>query len=669
MTNVDVAALASELSRALVGARIDKAYQPAKDRILLRMRQRGLGKMDVLFQLGKFLTVTKRPVENPDQPSMVAKILRRDYGNARLIGVSQVGFDRLLRFDFERDAKRSIVFELFGDGNMLLLDDQDVIALPMKGGDYGARRLRKGEPYQPPPGGALPFAMNLAAMQEKGQDARRDLVRFLALDLGFGPLWAEELCLRAAVDKTQKPQEMPAADWQAIHDAIHALGGDIARNDLAPAVVFEGEAAVDAIPFEMAKYPRETHPYEEAQSFREALDAYFIGGEEDEDDDPRKARFEEARAKVLRQVTMMEDSIRGFKQDEERHRAEGDTLYARFQEVEQITAQLQAAREKRSWQEVEAIIRAARESGDPAAQMVQEIRPHNGTAVLRLESLEGEVRDIEVDLYKSVQMNADDRYSAAKKAKARQDGAATALNEAKARLKAVEDKGLDGFGAAPQKTVRVSRHFWFENYRWTLTPSGMVAVGGRNAAQNDMVVKKYLREGDRYVHADIHGAPSVVVRPSDGAPREATDEDMLAAGQFAVCSSRAWRQFGAATAYWVTPAQVNKTPRSGEFVPKGAWIIHGKRNFLTDLKVEWMVGMVRLTPDGTPLRPGQDAERSFEKLAGGPPACIEPFASNTLRLVPGDMEPADASQMLAERYGVDIEDAQAALPPGPVRVA
>ncbi len=669
MTNVDVAALASELSRALVGARIDKAYQPAKDRILLRMRQRGLGKMDVLFQLGRFITVTKRPVENPDQPSMVAKILRRDYGNARLVGVSQIGFDRLLRFDFERDAKRSIVFELFGDGNMLLLDDQDVITLPMKGGDYGARRLRKGEPYQPPPGGSLPFGMDLSQMQAAGEHARKDLVRFLALDLGFGPLWAEELCLRAGVDKTQKPQAMPQPDWQAIHDAIHALGGDIARNDLAPAVVFEGDAPTDAIPFEMAKFPREKYPYEEAQSFREALDAYFIGGDEDEDDDPRKARFEEARGKVLRQVQMMEESIRGFKEDEDARRLDGDTLYARFQEVDAILAQLKAARETRSWQEVEAIIRAARESGDPNAQTIQEIRPHNGTARLRLETMDGAPRDIEVDLYKSVQMNADDQYSAAKKAKSRQDGATTALDEARARLKAVEDKGLDGFGAAPQKTVRTSRHFWFENYRWTLTPSGLVAVGGRNAAQNDMVVKKYLREGDRYVHADIHGAPSVVVRPADGAPRDISDDDMRAAGQFAVCSSRAWRQFGAATAYWVTPAQVNKTPRSGEFVPRGAWIIHGKRTFLTDLAVEWMVGTVRLLPDGTPLKAGEEDERAFSKLAGGPPACIQPFATDPLRLVPGDMEPADASQMLAERYGVDIEEAQAALPPGPVRIA
>ncbi len=664
MTNVDVAALASEL-RLLVGARLDKAYQPAKDRILLRLRQRGVGRLDLLFQLGKFLTITRRPVENPDQPSMVAKMLRQDYGNARLVGVSQVGFDRLLRLDFERDQKRSIIFELFGDGNMLLLDAEDTITLPMRGGDYGARSLRKGQPYLPPPGGAEPFHMDLAALQEAGSTAQRDLVRFLALGLGFGPLWAEELCLRAGVDKKRKPPEMDGAEWQAIHGAIAALGDDIARNDLTPAMIHEGDTAIDAVPFEMLRYPRDAFPYEEANTFREALDAFFIGGDE-EDDDPRAGRFAEAKAKIARQVQQMESSIEEFQADEAACRLAGDTLYMRFQEVDAMLQQLRAAREARSWQEVDAVITKAREAGDPAAQMVREIRPHNGTALIRISTLEGEELDVEVDLYKSVQENADDRYTAAKKAKSRQEGAGKALAEARKRLADVEAKGLDGFGAAPKKTDRQSRHFWFENYRWTFTPSGLVAVGGRNAGQNDSVVKKYLRDGDRYVHADIHGAPSVVVRPADGAPVDIDEADLRAAGQFAACSSRAWRQFGAASAYWVTPNQVNKTPRSGEFVPKGAWIIHGKRNAMPDLRMEWAIGRVRVSSDGRPLKEGEEADRVFEKIAGGPPACIEPFASDIIRMEPGDMEPAELSTLIAERFDVEVEVAQSVIPPGPV---
>jgi predicted ribosome quality control (RQC) complex YloA/Tae2 family protein len=30
-------------------------------------------------------------------------------------------------------------------------------------------------------------------------------------------------------------------------------------------------------------------------------------------------------------------------------------------------------------------------------------------------------------------------------------------------------------------------------------------IGGRDQQQNEIVVKKYLKDGDLYVHADLHG--------------------------------------------------------------------------------------------------------------------------------------------------------------------
>ncbi|HEX2065224.1 MAG TPA: NFACT RNA binding domain-containing protein, partial [Candidatus Thermoplasmatota archaeon] len=236
-------------------------------------------------------------------------------------------------------------------------------------------------------------------------------------------------------------------------------------------------------------------------------------------------------------------------------------------------------------------------------------------------------------------------------------------------LREVEAKGLDAFGAAPAKVERVSRHFWFESYRWTVTPHGLVAVGGRNASQNDAVVKKYLRDGDRYVHAEIHGAPSVVVRPPEGPAAEVPNDDLRAACHFAVVSSRAWRQYGPATAYWVNASQVSKTPRSGEYVPKGAWIIHGKRNVEPDLPMRWWVGRVHLDADGRPLPKGQAgaAAKAFPKLVGGTLESLLPYADDILEMVPGAMDPADAAQALAERYGVGNEEAQAVLPAGPVQ--
>jgi hypothetical protein len=118
----------------------------------------------------------------------------------------------------------------------------------------------------------------------------------------------------------------------------------------------------------------------------------------------------------------------------------------------------------------------------------------------------------------------------------------------------------------------------------------------------------------------------------------------------------------------VTPAQVSKTPRSGEFVPRGAWIIHGKRSVEDHLPLEWAVGVVEFGSDGTPVRAGEVAKgRAIRKLAGGPPQGLAPFCKEVVRYAPGAMDPNDVAQALAERFQVPIEDAQAALPPGPVQ--
>lgn len=54
-----------------------------------------------------------------------------------------------------------------------------------------------------------------------------------------------------------------------------------------------------------------------------------------------------------------------------------------------------------------------------------------------------------------------------------------------------------------------------------------------------MLVKKYLRKDDIYMHADYHGASSTIIRnhmPQNQVPRAALDE----AAVFALCRSKAW---------------------------------------------------------------------------------------------------------------------------------
>ena len=55
--------------------------------------------------------------------------------------------------------------------------------------------------------------------------------------------------------------------------------------------------------------------------------------------------------------------------------------------------------------------------------------------------------------------------------------------------------------------IREARQIlWFEKFKWFISSENYLVISGRDAQQNELLVKKYLRTGDVYVHADIHGA-------------------------------------------------------------------------------------------------------------------------------------------------------------------
>jgi hypothetical protein len=119
---------------------------------------------------------------------------------------------------------------------------------------------------------------------------------------------------------------------------------------------------------------------------------------------------------------------------------------------------------------------------------------------------------------------------------------------------------------------------------------------------------------------------------------------------FAASYSRAWNQFGEASAYWVLPEQVSKTPESGEYVPKGAFMIRGKRNYFR-CKLEVAVGLV---PIG-----------NVEKLMGGPVAAVAARAVKGYAiLVPGVTKKSTIAQKLAKAFDVSTDVVEKVLPPG-----
>ena len=200
-----------------------------------------------------------------------------------------------------------------------------------------------------------------------------------------------------------------------------------------------------------------------------------------------------------------------------------------------------------------------------------------------------------------------------------------------------------------KKIVKNQNLEWFERFRWFITTDGEIAVGGKDARSNEQVVKKYLKNNDRYAHADIHGAPSIVVKNINGT--QPSEQSMLEACNFSLSYSKAWgARVSGGHSFWVENDKVSKTPNTGEFLAKGAFVIRGKRNWHRNLELNVAIGLISY--DGN------------LKFMGGPISSIEKHSEKYVIFRPGFTERKIVIRKLSEAFSAESTDIEKLLPSG-----
>ncbi|PKK86501.1 MAG: hypothetical protein CVT48_00765 [Thermoplasmata archaeon HGW-Thermoplasmata-1] len=668
LSSFDVYAIVRESGR-YAGAYIDKFYQPAQDELLIRLRLPGEARCDLHIKLGKFFFFTKNPPTNPERPSTFAMTCRKYLSGGRVESVTQHDFDRVAEIGISRkDGTYRLIIEMFGDGNAIVVGPQGKILQPLRSESWAHRQVRAGREYVPPPERTNPFALNRGDFLARVADAAaqgRDAVRFLALDLNLGGQYAEEVALRAAVERGAQLSSLDPVVRERMFDALSSLLSEFREGKNRPCVVYriagEERDGFDALPCRLALYDAPGFLVEENESFllaQASLFASLAGGCEkggggdaaQEAADPRQKRFDDAKGKLERQLAQQDRAVEKFLAAQVEGMRLGELIYAHYSECENILATINSARETRSWDEIKSTIKSGASAGNPLARMISGIREHDGIVAVALDG-----RTIELDVRRSVNENAEAAYSRAKKMRDKIEGAKRAKEASMQRMRELLKGGLDAFGKAAEKKENVQKHYWFEAYRWFISSGGNVVVAGRDAATNDRVVKKYLTERDRYIHADFNGAPSCIAKGEDhtGRPLGISDATLDEARDFGAAFSRAWGQFGSAQAYWVMPEQVSKTPGSGEFISRGSFIIRGERNYRR-CPMEAAIGITEL--DGR------------KKVMGGPLSAVASMCGRYVVITPGKEDKNEFANRLARVFGVTVTEVQQALPPGGVRV-
>ncbi|WP_336023180.1 ribosome rescue protein RqcH [Halobellus salinisoli] len=679
LTSVDLAALVTELNR-YEGAKVDKAYLYGDDLLRFRMRDFDRGRVELFLEVGDVkrahLVDPERVPDAPGRPPNFAMMLRNRLSGADFAGVEQFEFDRILVFEFERDDENTrLVVELFGQGNVAVLDETGEVVQSLETVRLKSRTVAPGSQYEFPASRLNPLTVSYEAFARNMEDSDTDVVRTLATQLNLGGLYAEELCTRAGVEKTTPIEEAGDDEYRALHGAIEELRTRLRSGDFDPRVYTDDTdgaggadtsdddgAVVDATPFPLEEHERKGLNSEAYDTFNDALDEYFFRLELDDGEDAEEAGssrpdFEAEIEKKKRIIDQQEGAIEGFEQQAETERRRAELLYANYDLVDEVLSTVREARESGvPWDEIRETLAAGAEQGIPAAEAVVDVDGADGTVTIEIDGIE-----IEVVVDTGVEKNADRLYTEAKRIEEKKEGALTAIENTREELDAVkrrreeweaddEDDEDDEAGADDEfedrdwlsmESIPIrSSEQWYERFRWFHTSDGFLVIGGRNADQNEEIVTKYLNKHDLFFHTQAHGGPVTIVKatgPSEPSEAvefpESTKEE---AAQFAVSYSSVWKQGRfAGEAYLVTPDQVSKTPESGEYIEKGSFVIRGDRTYFRDVAAEVSIG---IQCEGE------------TRVIGGPPAAIDERVATSITVRPGRYAQNDAAKMLYRKF-------------------
>jgi predicted ribosome quality control (RQC) complex YloA/Tae2 family protein len=597
-SSFDVAAVVRELKDTVLNSRVGNIYQ-LNDKTLIFKLRGGETVYSLVLEAGKRLNLTSYALEKPLVPPAFCMALRKFLRNSTLTNIEQYEFERVVLLDFSgKIGNFRLVLELFGEGNIILVDGENKILQALRFRRMRDRNILRGEAFRfAPPSGKNPTKIGVQALYDglKGF-GDVEIVRALARFLGIGGVYAEEVLLRLGIEKTTQCNSLSSSQAEAIHKCLNEMLSQVLEGKLEPCIVLdENGSLVDVTPLRLKRYDGLKHqPF---KSFNEALDEFYTKTEALEKADAEKKAVEQLTheaERLKRVLAEQEKALRDAEQKAEKYRQIGDIIYAYSGELQTLINKFLAEkRAGKEWDEIVSEVVSEKRAGLKPYIFFESFDSQKLILNLCVDGLH-----FGIDLQKDLFANAAKFYERAKLFRRKLEGAKTALEETKKKLseteaKIMETKALEE--AVPTKAMeelakrKVKPRKWFEKLKWFTSSDGFLVVAGKDAVSNEVLIKKYTAPEDIVFHADVVGASFVVVKTEGKKP---TEKCLQEAAEFAAAHSRGWREgFSTVDVYWVKPNQLSKAGGSGEYVPRGAFAITGARNWMRNTPLKIAVGV------------------------------------------------------------------------------
>jgi len=536
-----------------------------KNSILLKLHHPTESDINLIVST-KGIWITSKKYQQMEENQLLS-ILSREIERAKINSVSQPGSERIffLHFINKDNKERKLVVEIFGKGNIILCDESMKILWILNPVEVRHRILKTGLEYVLPPNrGEDVFQISLEGMKKSRdtQPENTDLVRWLAKCTSLPRKYVEEILLHSGIS-AKYANNLSDNDVNDIYYKTKEITSKVIdETNHEPSIMVDKLGlAIDASPIVMSGDSNA----KKVESYMDGIDQVLsneiisIG---------RSLKTEETDRKILE----LEHDL------EEQNKAKAQVI-TRSQNLRRVAHELMNLSSMGVEDMTDSTVRSLLENND------SEIVKENGITYLNIENER-------IKFESSIPKSSSLLFSRAKEL----ERGAINIDKASEELRLRVEKLQNQTQKIHEKIQfsKLESKQWYERYRWFVTSDGYLVIGGRDASSNSAIIRKYMTENDIIFHAEIHGSPFFLVKNVNN--QEKQDSSYVEeAAQATVSFSRAWKDgLSSGDAYWVFPNQVKKGAPTGQFLPKGSFVIEGKRNFCRGIELKLSIGLVQI---------------------------------------------------------------------------
>lgn len=217
--NLALAYLVLELKPSFEGAFVNKVSEMDSSTLKLKLHTKQ-GSKDLVIKENIFF-FSPFSVQARHGKSNFAASLKKELYNKRITAIEQHSFDRVVEIKL---LEHSLVLELLGDGNKILLGKDGRIISCAKNEKWSEREIHKGFAYvYPDPKSLNPSTLSVKELKEKFSSSQKDAIRSLISCVNISPLIAEEVFFSLGLEKGAKASGLGEKELEKIASGVRAF--------------------------------------------------------------------------------------------------------------------------------------------------------------------------------------------------------------------------------------------------------------------------------------------------------------------------------------------------------------------------------------------------------------------------------------------------------------